>query len=106
MKMLDDIRKEYKKSGFTNGKVVEQLKELREHYKKIEDPTLTKVTRLMYEHIEENDAFLVDTFEEERGPEDESSFEYLISLLQEADNKFNREEIQEYKALLWEDLGY
>jgi hypothetical protein len=34
------------------------------------------------------------------------SFDYFLSLLQDPQNKFNREEIQEYKRLLWDDLGY
>ncbi|MCB0479859.1 MAG: hypothetical protein KDC83_00435 [Flavobacteriales bacterium] len=106
MKQLDDVKAEYKKSGLENGKVVELLKVLREQYKEMSDPTLTKVTRLMYEHIEANKAFLVDTFEEERGADEETSFEYLLSIMSDADNKFNREEIQEYKVLLLVDLGY
>ena len=105
MKALENVKKEYEKSGFEGGKVVELLKLLREEYLKIEDPTLVKVTRLMYEHIEENNDFLIDTFEEERTEDDETSFAYLLHLMSEANNKFNREEIQEYKLLLIDDLS-
>lgn len=106
MKELDKVESVYKKSGFAGTELIDALKELREVFKAAGDPTLTKVTRLTYEHIQANEDFNIDIFEEDREGTDETSFEYFLSLLKDADNKFNREEIQEYKALLWDDLGY
>lgn len=106
MKELESIKKEYGKTGFESGKIPALLMELREVYKSAGDPTLTKISRLAAEHIQANNDFSVDTFEEERSEGDETSFAYFLSLLEDADNKFNREEIQEYKQLLLEDLGY
>lgn len=106
MKELDQVKAAYDKNGLTDGSVIEALKALREVYKAAGDPTLTKVCRLAYEHIEANNDFLIDIFDEEREAGDETSFAYFLSLMTDANNKFNREEIQEYKALLWDDLGY
>ena len=66
---------------------------------------MTRVCRLAYEHIEANKNFTVDVFEEDREEGDQTSFEYFLELIQDSQNKFNREEIQEYKVLLLEDLG-
>jgi hypothetical protein len=101
LEALENVKKAYKKHGFEGGYVVDALKALREGYKSIGDPTLTKVCRLAYEHIEENSDFAVDLFEE-REEGDQPSFEYFLDLLSDPDNKFNREEIQEFKQLLLE----
>lgn len=98
---LKKVKKAYDKYGFEDGHVVEALKVLREYYKETGDPTLTKVCRLAYEHIEENGDFTVDLLEE-REPGDKPSFEYFLDLLIDSGNKFNREEIQEFKQLLLE----
>jgi hypothetical protein len=101
LKELEEVFKAYEKHLFDGGHVVEALKKLREVYKLSGDPTLTKVCRLAYEHIEENGDFTVDLLEE-REAGDKPSFAYFLDLLKDADNKFNREEIQEYKQLLLE----
>lgn len=106
MKALNKVVNTYKNSGFEGTDLPEALMELREVYKAAEDPTLTKVCRLAAEHITENQGFLVDVFEEDREEGDETSFEYFLSLLHDPNNKFNREEIKEYRTLLWDDLGY
>ena len=74
---------------------------MREIFKAAESPTLTKVTRLVYEYIQANKNFDIDVFEE-RGEDEETSFEYLLMLMSKADNPLNMEEIQEYKGLLLE----
>jgi len=95
----------YKKHKFEGSELINAFKELREEFKASEDPTLTKVCRLTYEHIEANQGFNVDVFEEEREAGDQTSFEYFLELIKDPQNKFNREEIQEYKLLLLENLG-
>ncbi|UTW63890.1 hypothetical protein KFE98_07065 [bacterium SCSIO 12741] len=99
MEALDKVVKAYQKNGFEDGQVVEALKALREEFKTIGNPTLTKVCRLAYEHIEENGDFLVDVFPE-RAEDDETSFEYFLQLVGDYSNKFNLSEIQDYKKLL------
>jgi hypothetical protein len=108
MKELENVKKIYEKEGFDNEKLPKALMQLREVYKAQGDPTLTKVCRLAAEHIAENEGFLVELeLDEEEGEAPiEDHFAYFLSLLNEPNNKFNREEIQEYKKLLWDDLGY
>ena len=101
MKELDNVLKIYKKEGFESEKLITALIELREVFKAAGNPTLTKVTRFVYEHIQENGSFDIDVFEE-RTEEDETSLEYLLMLMSKPDNPINLEEIQEYKALLME----
>ncbi|NCP46294.1 MAG: hypothetical protein GW818_07740, partial [Flavobacteriales bacterium] len=50
-KLIEKIQKEISKSGISQNKLIEQLRELREIALKEEDPTLTKVIRLTYEHL-------------------------------------------------------
>ncbi len=101
MKELDNALKIFKKEGFESESLITALIELREVFKAAGNPTLTKVTRLVYEHIQEHKGFEIDVFEE-RGEEDETSFEYLMMLMSKPENPINLEEIQEYKALLLE----
>ncbi|MAZ36078.1 MAG: hypothetical protein K0U33_03825 [Bacteroidetes bacterium] len=101
MKELDSVLKIYKKEGFESEKLITALIELREVFKAAGNPTLTKVTRFVYEYIQENKTFDIDVFEE-RSEDDETSFEYLLMLMSKADNPLNLEEIQEYKGLLIE----
>jgi hypothetical protein len=106
MKELDKVKEVYASKGFEGEGVSDALMQLREVFKAQGDPTLTKVCRLAAEHISENQGFAIE-LEEEEGEENEMpSFDYFLSLLQDPQNKFNREEIQEYKRLLWDDLGY
>ncbi|MBD80542.1 MAG: hypothetical protein CL840_16625 [Crocinitomicaceae bacterium] len=104
MSGIDKVVAAYEKHRFEGTELIEALKALREEFKAAEDPTLTKVCRLAYEHIEANSDFIVDVFEEEREEGEQTSFEYFLELVKEPNNKFNREEIQEYKLLLLEDL--
>lgn len=105
MSKMDNVISAYKKHGFKGSDLIKAFKELREEFKDAEDPTMTRVCRLAYEHIEANKNFTVDVFEEDREEGDQTSFEYFLELIQDSQNKFNREEIQEYKVLLLEDLG-
>ena len=101
MKELDNALKIYKKEGFESEKLITALVELRAVFKAAGNPTLTKVTRFVYEYIQEHKTFDIDVFEE-RSEDDESSFEYLLMLMEKPENPINLEEIQEYKALLIE----
>lgn len=101
MKELNAVIDIYKKEGFESSNLIDALKELREVYKAMGNPTLTKVTRLVYEYIEENNNFGIDIFED-RSEEDMTSFEYLLMLMSKFENELNMEEIQEYKMLLLE----
>lgn len=119
-KLIEKIQKEVLKSGIKTDKVVEQLKELRPFALTEEDPTLTKVIRLAYEHIAENGTFnipvpadelvtegddeqeetqmMVNTIENDEDRVE--SFSYLLSLMLDRKNPSNRQELYEYRDAL------
>jgi hypothetical protein len=99
-RLADNIAQEYLKNG-VNEKVINDLKNLRNYFIDIQDPTLTKILRLTYEYLETNGEFNIqlDDFEEDA---DINSFEYLMQLIAAYDNNYNREELNEYKFKMME----
>ena len=73
---------------------------LREDAKAVQDPLATKILRLSAEFIEKYDHFDIGEHLEEEVPEGMTALEYLTELLADSDNKFNREEISNYKEIL------
>jgi hypothetical protein len=73
---------------------------------------VTKVIRLSYEYLTENESFDVQAQydEDEDGSEfpieieDQENLLYLLNLLKNADHKINREEIKDYRTALKEEL--
>lgn len=107
-KKLDEIIANVEKDGLGASNLVEDLKALREHALKEQDPLVTKVLRLSYEFIIENNSFDVQAqFEEDEEEneypieiEDNDNLLYLLNLLKRADHKINREEIKDYRTAL------
>lgn len=111
--MIDSIVAQIEKDGIDVVKLVPQLKELREHALTESDPLVTKVLRLTYEYLEENDGAFdlqVQYEEDEEGGEypleitDTENLLYLLNLLKYSDNKINREEIKDYRTGLKQEL--
>lgn len=111
--MIDELVAQIEKDGINVDTLVPQLKKLREHALAEADPLLTKVLRLTYEYLEENDGAFdvkVQYEEDEDGSEyplelsDEENLAYLLNLLKKSDNKINRDEIKEYRTTLKEEL--
>lgn len=111
-KLIDKLLKAIEKNG-VNEKLTDDLKNLREWALKEEDPLVTKVIRLSYEYIEENECFDISVAkdEDEEGNEfylepgtDEENFSYLLDLLKKNENEYNREEIKDYRTQLKEAL--
>lgn len=104
--LVDKIIAEKAANGFESPKVQELLMELRENYLKQEDPLMAKICRLTAEYIAENDTFdlVVEVEEDEEEmvelADEETTFEYLMQLISDCDNKYNREEIKEYRTQL------
>src|SRR5690554_6032776 len=99
-KQIEKVIALVEKEGVLAKSLIEELKELREHALKEEDPLLAKVTRLTYEYIEED---------EEGGEypleiEDKDNLLNLLNLLLKSDHKINREEIKDYRTALKEEL--
>lgn len=109
---LDEIIKKVETNGILAEGLIEDLKALREYALKEQDPLVTKVLRLTYEYLEQNEAFDVQAqYEEDEDGneypleiEDKENLLYLLNLLKNADHKINREEIKDYRTFLKEEL--
>lgn len=109
---LESIIKKVEKDGLEAKNLVEDLKELRTYALEEQDPLVTKVLRLSYEYITENESFDVqaqyeEDEEENEYPieiEDKDNFLYLLNLLLRSDHKVNREEIKDYRTALKQEL--
>jgi len=114
-KLINKIQLDLFKKGFDAETLIGDLKKLRELALDEQNPVLVKAIRLTYEHIEENNAFLIaipDDEPLEDSEENESeivrpeetdieSLEYLISLFSDLKNKNNISDLREYnKAFL------
>ena len=105
---IEKIIAKVEKDGLKAKKLVDDLKELRGFALKEQDPLVTKVLRLSYEYLNENNSFDVQAqFEEDEEEneypieiEDNENFLYLLNLLVRADHKVNREEIKDYRTAL------
>ncbi len=111
-KKLDSIIEKVEKQGILADGLIDDLKELREYALKEQDPLVTKVIRLTYEYLTENEAYDVQAQyeEDEEGNEypleieDQENLLYLLNLLKNADHKINREEIKDYRTALKDSL--
>jgi hypothetical protein len=122
-KLIVKLQLDLAKKGINKEALIKDLKELRPFALEEQDPTLTKVIRLTYEHIEDNGTFNIpipaDEEIVEEGKEnteeivaeapvrtvetDEErieSLDYLFSLMLDRKNSSNREEMFEYRDAL------
>lgn len=107
-KKLEAIIASVEKDGLSADSLIDNLKDLREYALKEQDPLVTKVLRLSYEYLGENNAFDIQAQYEEDEEENEypieiedtENFLYLMNLLKNADHKINREEIKDYRTAL------
>lgn len=121
-KLLNKIQRDLMRNGIITNTIVEDLKELRRLVVEENIPLLAKVLRLTYEHIDENDDFLVPIPDDEplEGEEAENeevenndaeevtgqeSLEYMLSLMADHSNKLNEMELREYVQTLKEHAG-
>lgn len=78
--------------------IVALLKELREYFKaNLNEPGLVKMIRLAYENIEENGTYTFLYLEDGDAKENIS---YLVDLLADYGNKYNKEELQDIRNLM------
>ena len=124
-KLIAKLQKDLAKNGVKKlDAIVKDLKDLRPYALEEQDPTLTKVIRLTYEHIEDNktfniplppeEGFEVEVEEGEEAPEevpmivstietDEDrveSLDYLFSLMLDRKNPSNIQDMYEYRDAL------
>jgi hypothetical protein len=109
---LNAIIEKVDKHGISAPNLVEDLRALREVALKEQDPLVTKVLRLTYEYLSQNESFDVEAQydEDEEGNEypleveDKDNLLYLLDLLKNAEHPINREEIKDYRTALKEEL--
>ena len=127
-KLIVKLQKGLAKDGLKVDTIVKVLKELRPFALEEKDPTLTKVTRLTYEHMEENKTFSIPLPPEEAiMPEPEEgedvndseeiemivntiesdddrleSLDYLFSLMLDRENADNKQDMFAYRDALKE----
>jgi hypothetical protein len=109
---LSAIIKMVDKNGVTAPELISELKALRTIALTEKDPLVVKVLRLTYEYLSDNESFNVEgQFEEdEEGNEypieidEKENLLYLLSLLENAEQKLNREELKDYRDALKAEL--
>jgi len=110
---LSKIIQSVEQNGVQAENLIEDLKALREIAKMEKDPLVVKLLRFTHEYLQENGAFDVEgQFEEDEegnrfpveGIEDQENLVYLLSLLQNAEQKVNREELKDYRDALKSEL--
>ncbi len=124
-KLIVKMQIDLAKKGINKAALIKGLQELRPFALEEKDPTLTKVIRLTYEHIENNGTFNIpipadeeiaddlgdDNHEEvahlivntiETDKDRVESLNYLLSLMLDRTNSSNREEMYVYRDALKE----
>lgn len=114
LQLLEKNLKELAKNKFSVTSIVADLKTVRELTFELQNPVVTKSLRLAYEHLENNDAFLIaipadEPIDAEATANEVSfsdannieSFQYYLSLFTDLSKKNNLLDIKEYnKAFL------
>tara|TARA_Y100000739_G_scaffold169691_2_gene147577 strand:- start:375 stop:725 length:351 start_codon:yes stop_codon:yes gene_type:complete len=88
----------------------EQLLEIRKIALQLDDPLVVKTLRIIKEKIDEDESLDFDVELEiseedlEEYEEPENHLSYLLNLLIDSENKYNREEIKWYRTAIWEEI--
>ncbi len=91
-KKVSELRKLVSYEQLDIEKIVSLMKEIREIVKSVGDPLVVKTIRLAYENIEANKELAIEYLEDQ---EDLNNLEYFVDLLKDAQNKYNRDEIED-----------
>lgn len=112
IKLIKEVKEDIKK-GIVVEEVVEKLQKIREFAKMEQQPALVKNLRLVCEHLEANDDFLIPIPGDEELEEGEvitdgakhtESLDYLLSLYLDLTNRYNMSDIRWYNNKIQEDL--
>ncbi|WP_024769447.1 MULTISPECIES: hypothetical protein [Aquimarina] len=114
IKLIDKILVDLEKTGINTDALIGDLKELRTYALEEQIPLVVKVLRFTYEHIEENNSFLIPIPDDEPIDEDTEitnnegtkdpveSLKYLVSLTKSLKNRTNISDLKEYRDALME----
>jgi len=97
-------------NGASVESIGEQLMAIREIALQLEDPLVVKTLRILKEKLEEDESLDFDVELEipeedlEEYEEPENHLTYLLNLLIDSDNKYNREEIKWYRTAIWDEI--
>lgn len=109
LKLIEHIINNIHQKSIEPDKISKELQQLREFAVDEKRPVVAKALRLAYEHIEENESFIIPipTDEPLEGEEDDvqlitgdESIIYLLNLIKNSSNKINLQEIREYNRLM------
>ena len=109
LKAIDTIIAEINKKSIEPEAISEHLKHLRTFAVEEKRPVVAKTLRLAFEHIDENESFIIPipTDEPLEGEEDDvpmitgdESLIYLLNLIKNSSNSQNLQEIREYNRLM------
>jgi hypothetical protein len=96
--IIEKLKKASAEENTNFEQIVELLKELREYFKaNLNEPGIVKIIRMAYENIEENDTYTFLFLEDGDAKENIS---YLVDLLADHTNKYNKEELQDIRNLM------
>lgn len=116
-KLIYKLQDNLQKSGVVNDVITTDLKALRAIMIEEKDPFLTKILRLIYQHIEQFGGFFIavpkddDDIEEgvEASNQDDvvgaDSLLYLLELIADSKNRLNKAELQVFMTALEEYNG-
>ena len=108
-KLIDKIIAEADNNGIIVDNLIEDLMLLRTYAVEEKNPVVAKALRLVVEHLEDNEAFIIPIPMDEplEGEAEQTqlivgteSFIYLMKLIKKSLNNLNKEEIREYNKLL------
>ena len=111
IKLISDIEK-----GGEVEAIASELMEIRKAALTEEDPLMVKTFRLIADKIKEDESLDFDIeievpeeeVEEGEEPEEyeapDNHLTYLLSLMADSDNKYNRDEIKLYRTAIWDDI--
>jgi hypothetical protein len=95
--LIDAIKVTLAKEGFEGEKLVNQLKELRKYFiDNLNQPGYVRMIRLAYENIQVNGDYTFE-YTEDDGV---ANLDYLLDLLSDYSNKYNKEELIEYRKMM------
>lgn len=114
--LIEKMQKSITDNGINVEELAANFKELREFAIIEKMPRLVKCFRYTYEHLEEYDGFFIPQPEDELVDEegevvgvieaasdnDADSLHYLLSIMSDAHNKMNHEELKEYNVAMKE----